>query len=175
MCLKASMGLSPLDQIIFANKHPFHSIGRSNGARTKSKECTLVDVKGEWKMRKVIKKNQRRKQSLITEHSRVTTHQTNSNCSLSTFLLVLWELQSENKEHIWVNCWSHIKISMLLYPKHMAQLREKFPTASPKHSHPHCYPSLRPTHQENYTKQNASNYFELLRWNRIIESKHVIS
>lgn len=41
--------------------------------------------------------------------------------------LMLRELQSENKEHILANCWSHIKISMwdmLLYPNHMARLRE---------------------------------------------------
>lgn len=41
--------------------------------------------------------------------------------------LMLRELQSENKEHILANCWSHIKISMwdmLLYPNHMAWLRE---------------------------------------------------
>lgn len=98
---------------------------------------------------------------------------------------MLWELQSENEEHIWANCRSHVKISMrdmLLYPKHMAQLREscspsanidvQYPTALPKHCHPPSlsYPSLRLTHQENHGKQNVSNNGELLPWNRIAEA-----
>lgn len=97
----------------------FHEI-LTTDPRTKSKQLS-----GESDKEKP--KEEKEKKSLITEHSGVTAHETTSNCSFTKCIALLPSQKSQNKKHIWANCWSRIKISMWdlrLYPNHMAWLRE---------------------------------------------------
>lgn len=109
-----------LDQRGCANKLSWNS---HNRARTKSKQSKPAAVN-----EKVIKRNQRSKKK--SNHRALWSYSTWNHFKLllsKHISLMLRELQSENKEHILANCWSHIKISMwdmLLYPNHMARLRE---------------------------------------------------
>lgn len=107
---------------------------------------------------KVIKTNLRGKWSLITEHSGELQHIKPLQIAPSqAYFIDALGAAVRNKEHIWSNCRSHVKIHMrymLLYSKHMAHWEKLLSnrngciqllyqnTATPAHS----YPSLHLSH-----------------------------